>query len=154
MKTIMRIAATTAASAAILCATTLAAAGTASANESATNCNTTYWDACLTLYYNSNQAGSHTAFQGGDADFVDNKFLSSGAGQGQGVKNNAASAWFWSVSSSARYGAIYYNSNQQGPCDAIAANWFANQLHYTYNENASWIQAPTSSYVSGCYIFS
>lgn len=145
-----------AACAAMLCATGLATAGPASASqESAVNCDKAIWDSCLTLYYNSSQKGSHTAFFGSDGNFSDNKFLSSGAGQGQVVKNNAASANVWGIPPYyPEFAVIYYNSNYAGSCDAISVNWYTDRLHNTYNENASWQIAGNPNVWAGCYIFS
>jgi len=146
-----------AAGTAILCATSLATAGTASASEeSATNCNKTGWDECLTLYYNSSQTGSHTAFSEADHNLADNTYLSSGAGKGQVVKNNSASANFWGKSTGGRqeFAVIYYNSSYSGSCDAISVNWYADKLHNTYNEDASWQASESSFQWAGCYIFS
>ncbi|WP_433891805.1 peptidase inhibitor family I36 protein [Streptomyces sp. CA-111067] len=155
MKTIKRMT-VVAAGAAILCATGLATAGTASADDGKgpyATCDLSIWDVCTTLYYNSNLQGSHTSFFGSDEDFANDKFMSSGAGKGQGVKNNAASAHYWMRGGETGYrGVIYYNSNWKGPCDAIAENASANRLHNTYNENASTTFG-TSVFWDGCYLF-
>ncbi|MER5181498.1 peptidase inhibitor family I36 protein [Streptomyces sp. NPDC002896] len=101
---------------------------------------------CLVLFYNSYQGGSSTSFRGSNvADFAGYKFLSSGAGQGQAVKNNAASA----TNDSAYAATIFYNSNYGGACDKIADYSYTTQLHNTYNENASfkWNSSRTDCYV-------
>lgn len=60
------------------------------------------------------------------------KFTSPGNGQGQGVKNNAASA----VSNVCMTVTVFYNSNYSGPRDAFNYR-NAKNLEETYNENAS-----------------
>ncbi|WP_086560512.1 hypothetical protein [Streptomyces africanus] len=97
---------------------------------------------CLSLYYNSNQQGSHTSFVGyGDLDSLAGyTFASNSNGKGLPVKNNAASAFFLSKTPD-ESAIIYFNSNQGGACDWLWAQGgrysIANRLQNTYNENAS-----------------
>lgn len=98
-----------------------------------------YQDNCGSFYYNSNLSGSRTTFTGAGGqlgsipDLGPYKFLSSGTGQGQPVKNNAASFY----NGSFQITTVFFNSNYGGPCDTFAAHASTNQLRYTYNENAS-----------------
>ncbi len=87
-------------------------------------------EACL--YYNGNRDGSLTDYYFPDKDLAGDKFLSSGAGKGQNVKNNAASAWNRD-STTLR---IYYNENYTGPYDSIPAEGWENLVN-TWNDNAS-----------------
>ncbi|QOV37077.1 hypothetical protein IM697_00985 [Streptomyces ferrugineus] len=113
---------------------------------------------CLSLYYNSNQQGSHSDFRGyGEIDnLAGYTFASRSAGQGQPVKNNAASAYFRSKTTD-ESAIIYFNSNQGGACDELWAQGgrysIANRLHHTYNNNAS-IRIIDGSLAAGvCYQF-
>jgi hypothetical protein len=113
---------------------------------------------CLSLYYNSNQQGSHASFQGyGKIDnLAGYTFASASAGQGQPVKNNAASAFFWAATTD-ETAVIYFNSNQGGSCDELWAQAskgvVANRLHNTYNNDAS-IKIFDGSQAAGiCYQF-
>ncbi|MET9729942.1 peptidase inhibitor family I36 protein [Streptomyces sp. NPDC006458] len=100
---------------------------------SGTTCDALY--NCLRLFYNSNRQGSYTYFVRDNVpDFAPYKFLTGGAGQGQGIKNNAASA----DNDTSVDATIYYNSNYVGACDTLSDFAIADQLHYTYNENASF----------------
>lgn len=91
---------------------------------------------CAVFYFNSNNQGSHTAFtRDGVANLAGYTFLSSGAGKGQPVKNNAASFWNASVDSIAT---VFFNSNYGGACDTFAPLADADRLARTYNENASF----------------
>ncbi len=104
-------------------------------------------DYCMQFYYNSSYKGSYTMFTGFDHYSLDGyKFLSGGAGQGQYVKNNAASAWNLSYYNLV----IYYNSNLAGACDSIPKMDGASQLKNTYNENASF---GYGRYDGNCYKF-
>ncbi|MEV8097822.1 peptidase inhibitor family I36 protein [Kitasatospora sp. NPDC085879] len=109
------------------------------------NTNTDCDAQCIVLYFNTGYAGSHTAIHSSTPDggegiynLADYTFLSGGKGQGQGLKNNAASAKarIWSIDSSVT---IYYNSGYSGPCDKFRRTEYpaAWQLSNTYNENAS-----------------
>ncbi|MDL5203990.1 hypothetical protein [Streptomyces sp. ALI-76-A] len=91
---------------------------------------------CAVFYYNSNNSGSHTAFtRDGVANLAGYAFLSSGTGQGQGVKNNAASFWNASIDSVAT---VFFNSNYGGACDTFAPLSETGRLARTYNNNASF----------------
>jgi len=86
------------------------------------------------LYYNSNYQGSVSDHDEQVADLAPYVFKGPGAGRGQTVKNNAASA----CNNMGRYTArVYYNSNFQGAYDDIDPRSCRN-LSRTYNENASW----------------
>ncbi|CAL9452694.1 peptidase inhibitor family I36 protein [Streptomyces sp. enrichment culture] len=102
---------------------------------------------CMIFYYNSGYSGSKTVFRGFDHYSLNGyTFLTSGAGQGQPVKNNAASA-----SNLARYNlVIYYNSNLSGACDSLPPISSAYRLVNTYNENASF---GYGRYDGNCYKF-
>ncbi|MEU9862260.1 peptidase inhibitor family I36 protein [Streptomyces sp. NPDC047971] len=94
---------------------------------------------CGHFYYNTGLKGSRTVFTGksGQMGSISNlagyTFLSSGAGQGQPVKNNAASFY----NASMQVATVFYSSQYNGPCDTVAKLTSANQLVQTYNENAS-----------------
>lgn len=118
----------------------------ATTNGDYTNC--AHNDETLCLFYNSNNVGSHIGIYGtvnyslipwtcpSDGCRAYN-FVTSGAGSGTAVKNNAASVY--NENSGSTY-YVFYNSNQQGPDDYWApmglGTWFGN-LNNTYNENAS-----------------
>jgi hypothetical protein len=82
----------------------------------------------------SNCHGSFIDFGGTVDDFVGYRFLSNGAGKGQLVKNNAASARNRDSRWTAR---IWFNSGQQGSHDEILPSTDCKNLQNTYNENAS-----------------
>ncbi|MEV6260916.1 peptidase inhibitor family I36 protein [Streptomyces sp. NPDC051784] len=127
-------------------ATLLAAAPSAHAAAGA-SCNVSAGTGCLRLYYNTNQQGSSTYFYGSNvSNFASYTFLTSGAGKGLTVKNNAAAASNDANTSTT----IYYNSNYGGACDTLTFYAIASQLHNTYNNNASF-KFNTSG--SGCYKF-
>jgi len=86
------------------------------------------------LYYNSNCQGSLADFEFDVPDFAPYTFVSAGAGQGQGVKNNAASARNRDTTWIAD---IHFNSNYGGARDRIARTGACQRLVNTYNENAS-----------------
>lgn len=88
----------------------------------------------ICLFYNSSYAGAKHDFARNVPDFAPYRYFSPGAGAGQGVKNNAASAYNYDASSTAR---IYYNSNYAGPADDIRPRSGRQQLGNTYNDNAS-----------------
>lgn len=86
------------------------------------------------LYYNSTLGGSVSDFDQRVSDFAPYVFKGPGAGQGQTVKNNAASA----CNNTGRYTArVYYNSNYRGVYDDVSPRSCRN-LTRTYNENASF----------------
>ncbi|MEC3992940.1 peptidase inhibitor family I36 protein [Actinacidiphila sp. DG2A-62] len=84
------------------------------------------------LYYNSNKAGSSACFFVAQ-NFAGAVFTEPGAGQGQAVKNNAASAENWGT----RTARVFYNSNYAGVYDDVKSHTSRNLVN-TYNENASW----------------
>ncbi|MFB6947093.1 peptidase inhibitor family I36 protein [Streptomyces sp. NPDC060286] len=84
------------------------------------------------LYYNSNLGGSYSALGASDPDLAGRTFTSAGAGQGQGVKNNAASAWNNTLCGAV----VFYNSNYGGPYDKFLNGQHFNLVN-TYNQNAS-----------------
>lgn len=115
-------------------ATLLVAAPPASA-ASGTYCDLSAGTGCLRLYYNTNRQGSSTYFYGSNvSNFASYTFLTSGAGKGLSVKNNAAAAANDANSSTT----IFYNSNYGGACDTVSLYSNADQLHNTYNNNASF----------------
>ncbi len=89
----------------------------------------------LCLYYNSDHAGSLADFELGVKDFATVRFVSAGAGKGQQVKNNAASACNKDDNLTAR---VHYNSNWEGAYDSIPPGTCRN-LVKTYNQNASFV---------------
>jgi hypothetical protein len=107
---------------------------------------------CMVFYYNSGTAGSRTVFVGFDHYSLNGyTFLGDGAGKGQAVKNNAASA----INLAPYNLVIYYNSNLAGACDAIPAfkstdNGPGGRLQKTYNNNASF---GYGRYDGDCYKF-
>ncbi|MEU3184524.1 peptidase inhibitor family I36 protein [Streptomyces sp. NPDC006923] len=102
---------------------------------------------CLVFTYNSNISGSRTYFWGSDVpDLAPYTFLTSGAGQGQALKNNAAAA----LNDSPDPSTIFYNSNYGGSCDTLGWYTIADQLHNTYNNNASFRLGYSNS---KCYQF-
>ena len=85
------------------------------------------------LYYNSDRTGSLSDFSGSISDYGTYKFKSAGAGQGQLVKNNAASVrnlTFKTVT-------VFYNSNYGGSSQAVAPGAAVNLSTTLKNENAS-----------------
>jgi hypothetical protein len=107
-------------------ATTFGTAGTAQAVDP---CN----DICF--YWDSNLRGSLRAYRGSEVrpDFGSDTFSSPGSGQGQRVKNNAASVY----NDTARTAEVCYNENYGGPCDRVAPYSWRN-LNHTWNDNASF----------------
>jgi hypothetical protein len=106
-------------------------------------------DDTICLFYNSNNAGSHTGIYGQVNNYGVNTldcssqgcahydFMSSGNGQLQALKNNAASAYNNDPNS---VYLIYYNSNQQGSADLFdpqGEGTYYGNLNNTYNNNAS-----------------
>ncbi|MEV7237285.1 peptidase M23 [Streptomyces sp. NPDC051020] len=122
---------TIATTAAIAGALTLA--GVAPASASGATCNEGWGNGDLCLHYNSNNAGSHTGFVSSVSNQVGYTFKSAGAGQGQALKNNAASVQNWDHS---RDAAVYFNSGYSGNYD-LALAWTGGNLAATYNNNAS-----------------
>ncbi|MCX5421176.1 peptidase inhibitor family I36 protein [Streptomyces sp. NBC_00078] len=94
------------------------------------------------LYYHSGESGAKfsVAYDDNNAqvtaaipDLAGHYFDSSGAGAGQSVKNNAASAEIYGSHCSLW---VYYNSNYGGNVDYFGDSSYG-QLWYTYNEDAS-----------------
>ncbi|MER8018014.1 peptidase inhibitor family I36 protein [Streptomyces griseoluteus] len=96
---------------------------------SASTCSENYG---FELYYNSNEGGSSACFFVAQ-NFAGEVFTEAGAGKGQAVKNNAASADNWG----GRTARVFYNSNYAGVYDDVKAHGWRN-LSNTYNQNASW----------------
>ncbi|MFF7046108.1 peptidase M23 [Streptomyces massasporeus] len=96
----------------------------------------------LRLYYNSNQAGSSACYVNGSDNFAGDVFTSVGAGSGQPVKNNAASARNYRSFTGDTWptARIFFNSNWGGVYDDVDAGT-ARNLKNTYNNNASltWV---------------
>ena len=88
----------------------------------------------ICLFYNSYYGGAKRDFARNVPDFAPYRYFSPGAGAGQTVKNNAASAYNYDYGSTAR---IYYNSNYAGPADDIRPRSGRQRLGDTYNDNAS-----------------
>ncbi|MFE6665719.1 peptidase inhibitor family I36 protein [Streptomyces sp. NPDC057697] len=84
------------------------------------------------FFYNSGLAGAHNALSSNVPNLAGYTFTSSGAGSGQAVKNNAASA----QNNNQCKATVYFNSNYAGVQDSFL---FRNggQLVNTYNQNAS-----------------
>lgn len=91
----------------------------------------------ICLYFNHDLAGSVADFASPVADFAGKVFKGPGAGKGQAVKNNAASACNTHPTYSA---VVYFNSHYSGKADVIPPNDCEN-LRNTNNENAStkWV---------------
>ncbi|WP_329133424.1 hypothetical protein OG552_15905 [Streptomyces sp. NBC_01476] len=100
------------------------------------------------IYYNSNYGGAYRNIGYSVYDFADERiggapqgglqpllFCHGGAGNLQGIKNNAASA---KNKHPTYYSVVYYNSGYKGDSDWIAPNSGWSQLAGTYNENASF----------------
>ncbi len=85
------------------------------------------------LYYNSDRTGSLSDFTGNISDYGTYKFKSAGAGQGQLVKNNAASV------RNRTFGAVtvFYNNNYGGSSQTIAPGAAVNLNTTLKNQNAS-----------------
>lgn len=117
----------------------------ATTNGAITNC--AHYDETLCLFFNSDNKGSHVGIYGTVNYSVipwacpsdgcpPYRFVTSGTGYGDTVKNHAASAYnentgtYW----------VYFNSNQMGPADKWdpegLGTWYGN-LTNTYNNNAS-----------------
>ncbi|MFD2023993.1 peptidase inhibitor family I36 protein [Promicromonospora aerolata] len=101
-------------------------------------------------YYNSDHAGSVSDFDVSVADYGTTQpscfdFKGPGNGQGECVKNEAASVW----NRSGRTVRVYYNSNYGGTYQAVAAGAKVNLGPALYNNNAShkfgpFVAAPSS----------
>ncbi len=89
------------------------------------------------FFYNSQEYGygSVSDFWNAVSNLSGYKFLGTGAGKGQYVKNNAAAVYNADPDVKAR---VYYNSNYSGKYDTIDQNWKGNLLVALKNENASY----------------
>lgn len=85
------------------------------------------------MHYNSWWVGSFRDYQNPVYTFGNDVFLAAGAGQGQPVKNNAASICNFDT----RNARVFFNSGWAGPSDFVPAKTCMNLVN-TYNENASW----------------
>ncbi|WP_052499189.1 peptidase inhibitor family I36 protein [Streptomyces vietnamensis] len=93
----------------------------------------------LCYYFNSNFGGSLSDFYGNDPNLVDDAFLSSGNGQGQSVKNNAAGAKNIDPSHNVTvwYNRDYNFGTYSGRSDTLPANSQDGVFDNVYNQNAS-----------------
>ncbi|MFF7973631.1 hypothetical protein [Streptomyces sp. NPDC007905] len=90
---------------------------------------------CGIFFHNSGRTGSFTAFRGSSvSNLAGYTFVTSGAGRGLPVKNNAVSFNNLSVDNIAT---VFYNNGYSGACDTFAPLTATDRLHNTYNENAS-----------------
>ncbi|MEU0133461.1 hypothetical protein ABZ172_05395 [Streptomyces sp. NPDC006296] len=127
-------------------ATLLVAAPTANA-AAGSSCDLSSGTGCLRIFYNSNRQGSSTYFYGSNvSNFANYTFLTSGAGKGLTVKNNAAAA----INDASSSTTIFFNSNYGGACDTLTYYAIADQLRNTYNNNASF---KFDYSASSCYKF-
>ncbi|WP_406124242.1 peptidase inhibitor family I36 protein [Streptomyces sp. NBC_00989] len=109
------------------------AAGTAFTTATPASADTNCSIGNFCLFYNSGMAGTHLHFNNSVADLAGYTFDCCGAGAGQSVKNNAASARNDFTNYNVR---VYYNSNYSGPSDLFAPGTAKNLVN-TYNEDAS-----------------
>ena len=97
------------------------------------------------LYYNSGNQGSLRDFGGSISTYGEgsgcHKFISAGAGQGQCVKNNAASAW----NREGAYVTVFYKSGYAGAIDNFSAGTKADLRAALKNENAGHIVGSASN---------
>ncbi|MFC4335422.1 peptidase inhibitor family I36 protein [Salininema proteolyticum] len=88
------------------------------------------------LYYNSDQQGSVSDFKGSIPTYGTGstcyEYKGSGAGKGQCVKNNAASA----KNLTGKYVTVFYKSNYAGTIDNFSPGSAANLRAYLKNDNA------------------
>lgn len=119
--------ATLALASATLAAASIVGAGQAAAQDGVSN------DEEFIFYYNSGLGGSLSDFSAAKADLAGFTFVSSGAGQGQYLKNNAASV----NNRRGEAARVYYNSNYAGAYDHVNADSSRNLVN-TYNNNASF----------------
>ncbi|MGI5146824.1 peptidase inhibitor family I36 protein [Plantactinospora sp. CA-294935] len=92
------------------------------------------------LYYNSDLGGSVSDFNTSIEDYGASQptcyeFRGPGAGQGQCVKNNAASAWNRRSGSGSVI--VYYNSGWEGYAQLIFNGSWENLIEQLKNDNAS-----------------
>jgi hypothetical protein len=98
------------------------------------------WAFCL--YYNSGQQGAYYRWTTNTAvsDLAGYKYPNNGAGSGQAVKNNSASASYGFANCGGctdTYIRVYFNSGYLGNYDTIYSGTDKNLVN-TYNNNASW----------------
>lgn len=84
------------------------------------------------LYYNSDHGGSLSDFTGSISDYGSYTFKSGGSGQGQNVKNNAASVW----NRTSAVVTVFYKSGYAGAIDSISTGSKVNLKSTLKNENA------------------
>ncbi len=123
----MRISSVLGAAALAACAVLTPAAAHASDYDGQVNGNE------MLFFYNSNYSGSWADFLSQRTSLAGYRFLTSGNGKGQYVKNNSASVSSWR-NAAAR---IHYNSGFAGPYDYVAPYEDRN-LSISYNDNASF----------------
>ncbi len=89
------------------------------------------------FYYNSDKYGfgSVSDFYNGIRDLAGYRFLGTGNGKGQYVKNNAAACH---NTNNYVYGIVFYNSNFGGDRDIYVPNEKRDLVYYLKNENASY----------------
>lgn len=90
------------------------------------------------LYWGLNRTGSVSDFNGSISNYGDSQptcyeFKGPGIGQGECVKNNAASAWNRTTANTVT---VYFNSGYAGPSDVFTPGQAKNLVN-TYLENAS-----------------
>ncbi|MEV8635798.1 peptidase inhibitor family I36 protein [Streptosporangium sp. NPDC051023] len=89
----------------------------------------------ICFYWGSNLSGSVRSYTRGEvrADFGGDTFTSIGDGQGERVKNNAASVY----NDTSLTAEVCYNENYGSPCDLVSPYSWRN-LNHTWNDNASF----------------
>jgi hypothetical protein len=89
----------------------------------------------ICFYWGNDYTGARADFYFQKTDFGDIRYpLGTGAGAGQRVKNNAASA----INFDTLMAYVYYNENFTGPYDFVPPNGGRRNLHHTWNDNASF----------------
>ncbi len=95
------------------------------------------------LYYNSGNQGSLRDFPGSISNYGEgtgcHRFISAGPGQGECVKNNAASAW----NRQASYVTVFYKSGYAGAIDNFSPGSKADLRPALKNENAGHLVGST-----------
>lgn len=115
-------------STALVAATVVVSTGTAHATDHDGVCD----PGEMCLYWDSNLGGSLYDTYWSVADFGDARFISPGAGQGQLVKNNTASA----TNRHTGDARVFYNESYTGASDVVPA-FSSRNLVNTWNDNAS-----------------
>ncbi|MFC8668921.1 MULTISPECIES: hypothetical protein [Streptomyces] len=134
MMHIRRSAALVVAAAAIATGVSMSPAAAAQNNGVCTTSTSSNLFGELCLYFNSGLQGSHADFNVPTRDHAGYVFSSSGNGQGQPVKNNAAGGRNLDTDCTA---SVYFNSGWSGVADYIPARSSVGQFTRVYNENAS-----------------